>query len=852
MGPPKAWFKLMNTKSTWGQVPLTGVENVYDLKKAIKSEVAPELDTYASVKLTLKATKMVKDVNKAIELDEEQELASILKNFDMTVLDDVTWVQRSFAKNIRLFVYTPSETMPIAKKARIDRTLASILEGQTLKQQPDSPEFLHNFYDRRKFIKEVIPVVTSNYNNHGNIDHKVHTFMLLPGGSGIGKSRSGWELQHLVTHADYFGFKFDIRVSEIDLFREALQNPYYLHIDLNNGYSYDQQFDEKYSASVRIGARLAVASGLSDVQLSDMMDNYPVELFSMPEIIQEIFKRRFEAHNRTLDVLIIHIDEYQVYINDAQQANRSWDKARNFFKQMLKAIGSIMRTNIVIDGHPNKQYFVVPICTGTSAIDIHFLPTDHTRKIIPLKPLDYTSAVEMFRDKYEYSRQTTDKNRMAVKQSIMKHHGGSLSDSDINKFSTKLCNLILEQSHFNIALHDTGFIPKFIDDFLQHSEPEINFDWGGALLDRMSQRPIQIANAPGCWRSHDDIRIIISLGLTRLAVTREFMLPSGNSIGEVEKTGLIYLSRPSKSDNIELVNITMPFMLLKILNKMLQYTSEGPVIPDHLLLIPNKDRPWLWQDFEVLHGYYQKALIEALINLKDAKVRALEDRIGDLKKELAGVKGAQAYYIEKEISHLTDEKQKNWHLSDVFRGAKGDAALLQHEVILHKVGVFTEKERFLTLSKDTALFNTQVTCDDGITRDLMNGIYHHATNNANMDYRWAIDSVSGKPLAIFMQDKHSLLETTNSEITYKELFKWYTTTLESVRRYRDHYDVVLVFFTNRVCKGSSDLSDMPQLLLIDSDCIQEYLSPSFAHRGLVKPENNYESEQILSVSMDMQ
>src|SRR6185312_15364348 len=96
MGPPKAWFKLMNTKSTWGQVPLTGVENVYDLKKAIKSEVAPELDTYASVKLTLKATKMVKDVNKAIELDEEQELASILKGFDMTVLDDVTWVQRSF------------------------------------------------------------------------------------------------------------------------------------------------------------------------------------------------------------------------------------------------------------------------------------------------------------------------------------------------------------------------------------------------------------------------------------------------------------------------------------------------------------------------------------------------------------------------------------------------------------------------------------------------------------------------------------------------------------------------------------------------------------------------------------
>ena len=94
-----------------------------------------------------------------------------------------------------------------------------------------------------------------------------------------------------------------------------------------------------------------------------------------------------------------------------------------------------MRTNNSIDGHPNKRYFVVPICTGTSAIDVHFLPTDHHMKTIALKPLDYASAKEMFRDKCEYSRQTTDENRTIVKHSIMKHYGGSLSDSDINSLS---------------------------------------------------------------------------------------------------------------------------------------------------------------------------------------------------------------------------------------------------------------------------------------------------------------------------------------------------------------------------------------------------------------------------------
>ncbi|CAG8684098.1 3187_t:CDS:1 [Funneliformis mosseae] len=101
--------------------------------------------------------------------------------------------------------------------------------------------------------------------------------------------------------------------------------------------------------------------------------------------------------------------------------------------------------------------------------------------------------------------------------------------------------------------------------------------------------------------------MIISLRLIRLAITQDFMLPSENSIGEVEKSDFIYLSRPSKADNKELVIVTMPFMLLKILNKQLQYILEVPVIPDYLLLISNKDHFWLWQDFEVLHGYYQRA-----------------------------------------------------------------------------------------------------------------------------------------------------------------------------------------------------------------------------------------------------
>ena len=107
MGPPKAWFKLVNLESAWSQVPLTEVENVDDLKIAIKSKL-PELDAYSPGRLTLKATKMdIKEVVQSTEQDSEKKLVSILKDFDITVTDDAALVQKSFAENIRLFVFAP-------------------------------------------------------------------------------------------------------------------------------------------------------------------------------------------------------------------------------------------------------------------------------------------------------------------------------------------------------------------------------------------------------------------------------------------------------------------------------------------------------------------------------------------------------------------------------------------------------------------------------------------------------------------------------------------------------------------------------------------------------------------------
>lgn len=202
----------------------------------------------------------------------------------------------------------------------------------------------------------------------------------------------------------------------------------------------------------------------------------------------------------------------------------------------------------------------------------------------------------------------------------------------------------------------------------------------------------------GSWRSFQDIRAIISLAITRQVIFRTFQLPSGATIGEVERDGLLFL--PPEGDGLV---IAMPFVYLKVLNEALVNSPEGRIFPGDLLLIPTVQRPWQWQDFEQLHGHYQKVLIGSLLDLG------------------------------KNISPL----------SAVFRGGARSTTLLSQTVCLRRVDVYIEQERFLSSKTDTATQRNTVLCEDGISRKLKEGIYHCATGCSLIDHRWALSS--GQP-----------------------------------------------------------------------------------------------------------
>jgi hypothetical protein len=116
MAPPKAWYKLMKPEYSWDKVPLIKINDVADLKAAIKKAASPVLDTYFTGQLVLKVSKWCKEENQAVEVGADDTLVSILKTYalmDDTLAAnsyqvDATLVQKSFAENIRVFVYATS------------------------------------------------------------------------------------------------------------------------------------------------------------------------------------------------------------------------------------------------------------------------------------------------------------------------------------------------------------------------------------------------------------------------------------------------------------------------------------------------------------------------------------------------------------------------------------------------------------------------------------------------------------------------------------------------------------------------------------------------------------------------
>ncbi|KAF9342817.1 hypothetical protein BGX26_006799, partial [Mortierella sp. AD094] len=532
--------------------------------------------------------------------------------------------------------------------------------------------------------------------------------------------------------------------------------------------------------------------------------------------------------------IIIHIDEFQQYISEAQsKGDRSWRSARDHFREMLQAIYGVMSDTPL---NASLNFFIIPIVTGTSGIDLHYLHSDFAKVLVNLAPLDYNSAICMFKDKYG---------------------------------ETPLSEEITHQNHFRVALSDTGYIPRYIDSLLKPEVSSCETDWGTLLLDDINRSYSQAVSAVTNQLEEEDLRTIISLGVTKTVITRASLLPSGKTVGEIETTGMIFLASADRLNPDE-VTVSIPFVQLKILNMRL----TPPVIPDDKLIIPTKDKPWSWSDLENLLGYYHRALVGAIINtdetvmkltVKISKLTALMEEKSNVgsKSELDNINNN--LYVQNIT--LANVKSGIFRpLSQVFRGAKGHRNLLSRHVKLEELEVFEEKCKCIVEKTDILPVAEKIFCknsdEEGVERE--KGIFHCMDGTANIDYRWIMESQQGKSLLILLQCKHSKLDTANRKFNHIDLKTWYDRIVHSASNFTDLYQVVVVVVTNRLYNnpytmsagyrsdeyGQDGISDMPNLLLIDESCLAEYLSPTFAYRGLLSFPYDFQPEPTLTVPSD--
>jgi tetrahydromethanopterin S-methyltransferase subunit A len=82
-------------------VSLEGIEDVDDIKRAIKADLTPDLDNYPPSKLIINATKEDEDARHAVKLNGKEDLKSILMRFEV---EDRPSIQKAFAERIWLFV----------------------------------------------------------------------------------------------------------------------------------------------------------------------------------------------------------------------------------------------------------------------------------------------------------------------------------------------------------------------------------------------------------------------------------------------------------------------------------------------------------------------------------------------------------------------------------------------------------------------------------------------------------------------------------------------------------------------------------------------------------------------------
>ena len=653
---------------------------------------------------------------------------------------------------------------------------------------PRAPlEFSHELRDREGALKDLASHASANFSNRTQTDHKNHIFFLVTGGSGIGKSRLGYEAGRPGALAPHLPAGADARLVA------SLQNPCYIHINFNDDEKFDHRVDRR-PASQRLGIRLATA-GLLHKSLDTFVTACPnLSVVTVASVLTNLIKQRLEEDdgegkdNKSVVFIVVHLDEFQFYIDAAAKAGLA--DPRGFFKEVLNVLGQFMREG-ASDRDLHGRFFILPIVTGTSAIDVHFLPAEYSGKAAWLAPLGEEATMEMCT--------------------------AALGEDCVSAVD------------FRVARDDCGGVPHYLHKLLQVPFND-GVAWGATLSDSM--RSLALEDFGGM----EGAVAVVQFAIAGQRTTRSFVMPGGLTIGELERKGSVFLTGQG------LVTIHLPFVVLKKLNLLL--TQRGhPILDDNLLFFPSSIRPWRWQDFEELHAHVQAVRINALLAAQAAEIKAAKNKLAAL--ELPGYAGdedqetkrlAKIDAAKDQVQELEAERDRGFQLRAIIPGAFAAKTLLSTRLRLRPVRCVHELELFLASTTQEVAVVDEVECHEG-KMELEEGVFLAAKNNALFDGRFACPrtEVGAQVVVTFWQDKHSEGDPKSDTVSAGDVSAWHDAAFKATKLWRTAgYVVVLLYVTNRhLTESLSVLHELEGLAVVSRAQLRSYLSPTFCGRGLI-------------------
>lgn len=630
--------------------------------------------------------------------------------------------------------------------------------------------------------------------------------IVISGPAGAGKTRLGCEFLHALVDRSS-GVVPDL---EEEFGWSIVVVP--LHIDFNNGYSFNADVDGE-DMSENLGVRLAAAA------LGDQMQNIKTDNggslrgLNSAAVLDAMLAGvlRAEEENRASQrssiapdvvLLTIHFDEYQYYIKDYKARTKTADLSATSFKKMLSAVNdwaqssgtlgqsqealnhSLARTST--KGEPvtpcSPQAAFLPIVSGTPVAGVGFEVTDKLLEVpVPPGRFDFLSAAELVADVMTQSPRARP---------------------PLAGFRKAVLEMLTSQEEACSALSDTDFRPRYLvylgvaarrqlAQTWSTSRDIYTVNWGVAVNDVLRR-----VSKPKAGRYCEQL---VLLALSQLHVrlvpveSQEELTGAESSVQQAGKVGDVELCDTGEAD---MVTVRMPLVQLR---KWGLASSLPPSLVDMSV--------FSWAEVELLVAYCLRAKLYPNLGSQPLTAQGL----------FPGALG---------LEHLPELLLQSGR-----KGIKRD--------------VYTEVSQFTSPSKPVPKKVMMVEARSRGSSDrerfvhLCDGVFLTCPGTMAVDVRFSVP-LQGKAhsaLHVVVQTKRSSKATKTSA---REIRDWYESVFGITELWRTNGDELLyVYVTNRKLsdKALDELNAAffrarPFLIVVSSDQLGSVVPPFLTSRVL--------------------